>query len=369
MLKKLTLILAVIALIYACGGSSGGEGPVDVTDNFDRAAMLVHLADDIIIPAFEDFESKVVALETATNNFTTTTTETNLVAVQTAWLNAYKTWQYVEMFNIGEAENLQFVNFINIYPVTVTDIETNITNGSYDLDHPNNHDAQGFPALDYLLYGVGSDNTAVLEKYTTDTNASGYKTYITDIVTKIKSVTSAIVNDWNGTYRASFVSNSGNTATSSINKLINDYIFYFEKGLRANKIGIPAGVFSTDALPEKVEGFYNQDVSKELAIEALDAVEGFFNGKNYNSTTEELGLKAYLTYLENDDLVTSITNQITVARTNLNDLDINFYNQVVSDNTKMTKTYDELQRVVAFFKSDMLQALNISVDYVDADGD
>ena len=74
-------------------------------------------------------------------------------------------------------------------------------------------------------------------------------------------------------------------------------------------------------------------------------------------------------YLEKENLVSSITNQIAAARASITDLDANFYDQVVTDNTKMTKAYDELQKVVILFKTDMLQAFNISVDYVDADGD
>jgi hypothetical protein len=35
----------------------------------------------------------------------------------------------------------------------------------------------------------------------------------------------------------------------------------------------------------------------------------------------------------------------------------------------MLSAYDALQRNVVFMKVDMLQALNINVDYVDADGD
>jgi hypothetical protein len=50
-------------------------------------------------------------------------------------------------------------------------------------------------------------------------------------------------------------------------------------------------------------------------------------------------------------------------------LDANFYNQIGGDNTQMTLAYDELQKVVVLIKVDMLQAFNISVDYVDADGD
>jgi hypothetical protein len=35
----------------------------------------------------------------------------------------------------------------------------------------------------------------------------------------------------------------------------------------------------------------------------------------------------------------------------------------------MTNAYDELQKVVILLKVDMLQAFNVNVDYVDADGD
>jgi hypothetical protein len=35
----------------------------------------------------------------------------------------------------------------------------------------------------------------------------------------------------------------------------------------------------------------------------------------------------------------------------------------------MLLTYDELQKNVVLMKVDMLQAMNVSVDYVDADGD
>ena len=35
----------------------------------------------------------------------------------------------------------------------------------------------------------------------------------------------------------------------------------------------------------------------------------------------------------------------------------------------MLETYDELQKAVVLLKVDMLQVLNIKVDFVDADGD
>lgn len=367
MLKKIVILFVIATMVYACSQS---DTDTDIpVDEFDRTAMLTHLADHIIIPSLEAFKDTSLELKEAAQTFTEAPNTSNLEALRNSWYAAYKTWQHVEMFNIGKAEELQFVNFINVYPVTVSDVEANITSGSYDLNHPNNHDAQGFAALDYMIHGIALDDASILDKYTTDAKAANYKTYLTDVASKIDNITGEVIDDWNESYRDTFVSNSGNSATSSLNKLVNDFIYYYEKGLRANKVGIPAGNFSATSLPEKVEAFYKKNISKELLIEALSAVEDFFKGKAYNSTAQGSGFKGYLSSLNRDDLITQIETQLGVAKTQINSLDVNFYTQITTNNTEMTKAYDELQKVVVMFKVDMLQAFSVSVDYVDADGD
>jgi hypothetical protein len=220
-----------------------------------------------------------------------------------------------------------------------------------------------------MIHGIATDDAAIIEKYTTDAQAVNYKAYLTDVATKIDDITGAVVDDWNGTYRDSFVSNVGNSATSSLNKLVNDFIYYYEKGLRANKVGIPAGNFSATSLPMKVEAYYKGTISKELLQEAVSAVENFFKGKAYTSSSEGAGFKSYLAFLNRSDLVSQIEAQLGVAKTQINSLDANFYTQITTNNTEMTKAYDDLQKVVVMFKVDMLQAFSVSVDYIDADGD
>ncbi len=367
MLKKIVILFVIATVVYACSKSdTGSDVPVD---EFDRTAMLTHLADNIIIPSLEAFKGNSLELKNAAQIFSESPNTSNLESLRSTWYAAYKTWQHVEMFNIGKAEELQFVNFINVYPVTESDIEANVSSGTYDLNHPNNHDAQGFAALDYMIHGIASDDASIIEKFTTDAKAANYKTYLTDVASKIDDITGEVVDDWNGTYRDSFISNAGNSATSSLNKLVNDFIYYYEKGLRANKVGIPAGNFSATSLPAKVEAYYKRTISKELLVEALSAVEDFFKGNSYNSSAQGIGFKGYLSSLNRDDLVTQIETQLGVAKTQINSLDANFFTQITTNNTEMTKAYDELQRVVVMFKVDMLQAFSVSVDYIDADGD
>lgn len=372
-MKKQVFILAtIISLFIACSddADSGDTGGGNNSDGFERSEMLVNWADNIIVPSYTSFEIDLQRLGIVSDEFAKNPNEILLNNLREAWLEAYKSWQHVEMFNIGKAEEIGYSFFMNVYPTNVNDIEENIASAeAYDLDHVNNQDAQGFPALDYLLYGVGEDDSEILAKYTTDDNADAYVKYVKDVVDQMVSKTALVIADWNGAYRDEFVGSLANTSTSSVNKLTNDYVFYYEKLFRAGKIGIPAGVFSGTALPGNVEAFYKKDISKELTLEALNAVVDFFNGKHYSSSQRGESFKTYLEYLSNDELNTIINNQFDVVEASINGLENDYTIQITTDNTKMTKTYDEIQKNVVKLKVDMLQAFNISVDYVDADGD
>jgi predicted lipoprotein len=366
MFRRFLILFISIVTLHAC--SSSEEIVPTITDSFDRNALLVNIADNIIIPAYEDFSSKMETLNIVGETFTKTPNQSNLEALRSSWFAAYKVWQHIEMFDIGKAEELQFKFYMNIYPVTVSDIEDNIASGSYDLNSVNNQDAQGFPALDYLLYGLADTDTAILEKYTNAENNDNYKIYITAVLNQMHTLTASVVSDFK-TQKGAFVASTENTATSSFNKLINDYIFYYEKGLRANKFGIPSGIFSKTALPQKVEGRYKNNISKELALEALIAVQSLFEGRHYNGLTTGIGFKDYLIRLERIDIASLTLNQFKIATTQIQSLADSFAAQINSDNTEMTRSYDELQKAVISLKVDMLQAFNINVDYVDADGD
>ncbi len=364
--RKFFLVLITISFVVACSSSSSDDsGPTEPTDTFNRGSLLINIADNIIIPALEDLETKLSTLKTDKQAFISNPNQTNLEALRNSWISTYKVWQYVEMFNIGKAEELLYSFQMNVYPTNTVDIESNITTGIYDLTHPNNNDAVGFPALDYLLYGVAADDTAILAKYAD----SNYTEYLSNLVDQMNSLTSTVLNDWDSTYRSVFISQTGNTATSALNKFTNDFVYYYEKGLRANKVGIPAGNFSAIPLPDKVEGLYSKVYSKELTLIAVQAVQDLFNGKNYSSSSTSASFKSYLVSLERNDLATIINSRLDDAQQKLQALNADFTLQISDDNTKMTEAYDALQLVVVSLKVDMLQAFNISVDYVDADGD
>ncbi len=336
--------------------------------SFDRGTILVNYADNIIIPRHNDFKIALNELKNATDNFTDTPSIANYDLLHEKWVESYKKWQYIEMFNIGKAEEIMFYNKVNTYPASTDRINNNIDENKTDLSNPNDWSAQGFPGIDYMIHGIESTKQAIVDKYN---NESKYGIYLKTLVNDMSTNTNIVIDDW-GTYKASFISSVDNTATSAFNMLTNDFVFYFEKGLRTNKIGIPAGRFSTSPLPDRVEAYYSsknsfEDISKILALESRKAAEDLFLGR---SSSGDLGAsyKSYLDYLETD-LGATLISKLEAAETALNELEDNFISQINSDNNKMLLAFDALQTIVVNFKTDMLSNFNIAVDYVDADGD
>ena len=364
-MKKLVYIFTLMLVVVACTESDDSGTGNSNSDDYNRVAMQTNLADNIIIPRLQDLKSSLESLTTVGTTFTAAPDQASLDNLRAAFVSAYKDWQLVEPFNIGQAEVILYGFQMNVYPTTTADIEANIANGTYDLSAVGNNDAVGFPAVDYMLHGIAATDADILVKYA-DAN---YRTYLTDLIAQMNTLTQTVLSDWTGNYRDVFVNSTENTVSSAVNKFINDYIFYFEKGLRANKFGIPAGVFSSGPLADKAEAVYNGTISKDLAIIALDNVQNIFNGKATSTSATGEGFYKYLVALDRTDLATLINTRIDDARQKIQVLNADLKTQVETDNTKMTEAYDALQLVVVSFKVDMLQAFNVSVDYVDADGD
>ena len=350
--------------------SQGTEDDQSGNDNsFDRVKMMTFITEEIILPSYDNLNSSLTELKETYELFKINITEHNLEELRNKWLNSYKLWQHVEMYNIGKSMEDYLIFRSNIYPVDTVRVNQNIDNGEYDLENPNNYAAQGFPTMDYLLYGIENEPVKVIDHYKENDKVMSYLgALIEDLAANVKTVN----DDWNQV-KNEFVNSVDNTASSNLNMMVNDFIYYYEKGFRANKFGIPAGVFSGGALPDRVEGFYSKNFSKVFALEAMTSIKKFFNGQSYkDDDLEGLGLKSYLNFVEKDKeefLSDKINAQLIDAEKSINELDNNFSGQIESDLIKVLKTYDEIQTAVVLLKVDMLQALNIAVDYADADGD
>lgn len=339
------------------------------TDSFDRGAMLANWADNIIAPAFENFNSSTLDLEAKTNVFVGDPSEENLVELRAAYEKAYLDFQTVSMFEIGKAEELNYRNFLNTYPAAVTALNEKISSGNNNLELPSTYSQQGFPALDYLINGVAETDTEIVALYASE----NYKNYLKSVSERINALTEEVNASWQGDYRDTFVNNTSSSSTGAVDRFTNDFVMYFEKFLRSGKIGFPAGAFTGEPSPQNVEALYSNDLSRKLYIKALESIQDFFNGKHFNGTQTGPSYNQYLDHLsytkEGENLSDLINAQFNSIIDQAEELDPSLKSQVETNNEKMLLAFDELQEAVVLLKVDMLQALSISVDYVDSDGD
>ena len=189
--KKIIYSILVIFVIVSC--SSDNEDEIDKVPQFDRSSILKNYADNIIIPRYNDFKAELNNLEIAVNNFTQTPNSSNFDQLHDMWLVTYKKWQYVEMFNIGKAEEIMYFNTINTYPIDEQRIKENISSQKFDLRNSNDWSCQGLSGVDYMLHGVGISKEEVIQQYKDDSN---YGNYLKNLLTIMTSNTADIVQDW-----------------------------------------------------------------------------------------------------------------------------------------------------------------------------
>jgi predicted lipoprotein len=374
MKKYFALLLTLLFL--GCSSGSDKPDPQPAEEGKDRAVMLKALAENVVIPSYDQFKTKFDVMATKSKAFTAKPDVQTLSEFRGAWADAYVAWQRVELFDFGPAEKQTIRNFFNIYPAGEAGIAANIADPTSNLEVPASYATQGFPALDYLINGLGADDTAILIYYTTDKDAAKRLAYITRVITRMESLLSKVIGDWKGEYLNTFISKTGLDIGSSTSSMVNGIVLHYERYIRSGKFGIPSGAMANGIpAPEKVEAFYKKDISKSLAQTAHKAYVDFFNGKHAVTDEAGPGLKTYLDALGAKDsgtgklLTETINAQFLVATAKLDALKPNLYDEVKTNNQAMKDMYTEMQKAVRMLKVDMTSAMSITITYTDNDGD
>lgn len=362
-------------LLFACGGNSSEPSPADNTK--DRKQILTHWVDNIVIPSYGNFTLKFDAMKVKAEDFMNFRNTESLHAFRNAWADAYTEWQKVELYEFGPADKYTLRNFFNIYPADVAGIAANIDNPAVNMDLPAAYPTQGFPALDYLINGVGPDDATIVAYYTTDAEAEKRIAYLERVITRMQGLLTNVVTEWGG-YRETFINKTGLDIGSSMGNVVNAYVLYYERFIRSGKIGIPSGAAIGSggvAYPEKVEGFYKRDISRELATHAHQTAINFFNGKTAGSDAKGPSFKSYLDALGAKDpasgkLLSEIINeQFALISAELEQLSPDLYEQIQTGNEQMIDVYAAMQKLVRMLKVDMTSAMSVTITYTDNDGD
>lgn len=340
--------------------------------DFDKKAMLENIANNYITPAFNNYRSYVIKLDSMAEVFTTQPTEQGLSELRNLWLNTTLSWQDVALFDFGAANYILLKSQTNAYPADSLLIENHITSGTWNLDWSDNYDAKGLQGLDYLLNKRGLTESEKVIFLTGTQNSKDYLNAITDDL--LNNINYA--HDGWSTGVTDFINDyESNSDGSSISTLVNAMCLHYEFYVRRGKVGLPLGVFnafSQTEMPEIVECFhYGQ--SLPFAKRAVESLRDYINGVHYSTKENGIGLDDYMDFVgataNNENLSAVINSQIDNILSDLNTLNDPFSSEIMNNKPQVQTTYETMQNLVPLIKVDMTSALGVLITYADNDGD
>jgi len=374
-MKHKKLVAAAVAgsfcaaiVLFSCSKSGNNTDP---SSGNTPDSILVNLGANVILPAFTKLAAGTTTLDASVTAFNGSPTLSTLAAVQNAFKDAYKAWEGCSAFQFGPMLDASLTtHFTNSFPADTAVIKNNIAGASYTLDGLANFAAQGFPAIDYLLFAY--DNNSALARFTTASTAAGAKQYLAALSAALKTKTNAVATAWSatgGNYLDKFSKATGVDAGSSLSQLLNAFVQDFDVTLQNYKIGIPIGKYGPNVLPiapEKVEAYYS-GYSVALLIAQLQAMQNIYLG----GTGGGLDDKVAATTVTNNGLPLNdaIKNQINTLLAKLQALPDPLSTDIQNNINVVNDTYTEVRKLTVLLKVDMSSALGVKISFQDDDGD
>lgn len=358
--RKLSYVFALLvaSLVAFTGCNDSGTSDDDGATVTDFTDLLTNQVNEVIIPSATAYQSAMENLVTSANAFVATSDVNTLDDLRSAYQSAYLAYQAIAVHNYFATANQSLVPTSNLYPVNVTLLEGFIAGERYEFNTLVQQRANGFPAMDYMLFGPED----VLAYFIEDEKRGAF---LTNLIASMKERADAIVTQWTGSLQSGFVENGGTALGSSVSTQLNESLVYYEDHVRENKVGIPIGQLGPLDTPidpdgTKIEAYYqslfdgNDSFALSLLRASIEEMEDLYLG----SATSDADGQGY------DDLL--IARDQSTIDTDIKAQFAAIYNQIANRTTISgdNALYDAVQELVTLYKSDFFPVLNVQ----DADG-
>lgn len=353
----LMITLAGAVLFTACDNDDTDD--TNTPTETDFTDLLTNQVNEVIVPTMTNYQEKMAEFVKAVDAFALNVDQVNLDGLRSAYQTAYLAYQAAAVHNYFATANQALVTTTNLYPVDVDLLENLIESESFNFNTTAQERANGFPAIDYMLYGP-----ADVLAYFSDEDPKRLA-FLQTLVDDMKAKADVLVDQWNGNLKTNFIGNGGTSLGSSISVQLNESLVYYEDHVRENKVGIPIGLLGPndspiDADPTKIEAYYqskfegNENFTLSLVRAAIEEMEDIYLGESAAGTNGQ-GYDDMLAVREQSSIDTDIKSQYQTI-----------YDQIASRSSISGNDalYQSVQTLVTLYKSDLLPLLNVQ----DADG-
>ena len=378
--SRLTVsLLSILVAVTGCGGgggggsavvtstptntTSGGSGSSSTTNNSDSssddsdagaqtsdlsatALMLTDIANNVMVPAYQDLSTKTASLAAATgvqsycDALGGANEATTLESVKELWSAAADSYAKTEVHSVGPADiDGAFRYRVSSYasaPLDKCGLDNSVTNqNAADFKLANRPANQrGLGAVEYLLFNTDLDHNC-----SSNTAPAGWNDlseasresqrceYAVELAGDIDAAAVGIVDNWSAdgaNYLAEFTSEG--SAGEKLQELTDAIIVHMDKEAKDKKVGIPTGVkeeCTSVSCPDKIERPYVKssfDAVKANIQGFIDVIKGgdgrgfddLFADEGYASTSNDMLAKAQAA-IDNIDAANTTLSAQTLA--------------------------------------------------------
>ncbi len=381
-------LLSIACLIAVVGCKRPTAGPVEDAETADRRrAVLSNLAENVIVPAYEDFRDAAVALEEKTAAWEASGSDDDRDEARLAWREAMRAWQITEAFQIGPVGaagavpgGMDLGDFVYSWPITnACRVDQEIVSQSYGTEEFASAavNVRGLDALEYLLYREGKENEcapsrsingdgswAALEEDELDARRAAYAAAAS---TDVRKTADAILAAWEDEF-ADDLANAGDgessfaTTQEALNHL-SDAMFYVELVVKDEKLAPPIGLIDCAEATCPAQREFVWSDTNLLAIGAnLEGLERLYTGG------EGLGFDDLLTDMGQGDVDEEIRGAVAGARKHAGEIETPMVELLASDPTPLVDLHQEVRNITTLLKTQFVGLLDLELPQ-QAEGD
>jgi len=348
------MLAAAIGLLQACGDDEGTEpSETDFTD------LLTNQIDGVILPTMQAYQTDMTNFENTMEGVTAPIDAAALSSLRAAFESAYLSYQAAAVHDYFSTSSLDLIDLTNLYPIEVNTLEDLIATDSRGFSTSAHERANGFPAIDYMLYGP-TDVAAYLNE------DAKRLAFLKALVSDMKARADSLATQWSG-LRDNFIAATGTSLGSAVSGQLNGSLAYYEFSVREDKVGLPIGRLGPNDSPitpdgTKIEAYHrslvdgNDAFALSLVRAAVEEMEDLYLGISAAGTDGQ-GYDDLLLVRDQSAIDTDVKAQFQQIYAELDGR-----TSITEDNN--TDLYDLIQGLVTLYKSDVFPLLNIQ----DADG-
>jgi hypothetical protein len=244
------------------GGSSAKTTTTEATVPVDTKEVLQNLADDVIVPSYQDLSSSLAALSTTTQALCTSPSPKSLTSAQAAWSSAELAYQRTRAAGIGPAIDDRLMSDVAFAArqTVIDDLLESTEPVDRDAVADEGAAARGIYASEIALFGEGSDTL-------TSTAGARRCEYAASVASLASEAADAVTVQWtDGDATETFVSGLDGGPQSTVALLVNEVSHRLEEldtmGLR----DMTTAKSIDDLDPSRVGGPADQRLASRKAL-------------------------------------------------------------------------------------------------------